>query len=85
MLDKEIQVFKDNIEEWLKSDSNKFVVIKDEQVLNFFNTFDEALSNAVSHYGIQPYLIRQVRSSQEEISIPALTLGLINANISHSS
>lgn len=82
MLEQEIKYYNEHLTEWLKKNLGLFVVIKNKDVLGFYNTFDSALTEAVKRYGLVPYLIRRVTLNQEEIVIPALTLGLINANIS---
>ncbi len=80
MLDIERTYFDANLEDWLTKNSNKFVVVSGEQVLGFFDTLDEALSVGARACGLQPFLVRRVQRQPEDISIPALTLGILNAN-----
>jgi hypothetical protein len=81
MLDKEIDVYNKNLPEWLKANGGKFVAIKDDNVIGFFDTFESALSEAAKRYGLDSYLIRRVVQKQDDIIVPALTLGLLRANI----
>jgi hypothetical protein len=80
MLETERAYFNAKLEEWLTTNSNKFVVVKGEQVLGFFDTIDEALSVGARACGLQPFLVRRIERQREDISIPALTLGILNAN-----
>jgi len=84
MLAQEIKYYYENLAEWLKSQSGKFVVIKDQELIGFYNTFDEALSIGAKKFGLQSFLVRSIEQSQDEINVPALTLGILNANSTHS-
>ncbi|MBE3086018.1 MAG: hypothetical protein IMZ64_07360 [Bacteroidetes bacterium] len=84
MLTEELKYYNENLAEWLKSQSGKFVVIKDQELIGFYNSFDEALSVGARKFGLQSFLVRCIVQSQEEINIPALTLGILNANSTHS-
>ena len=64
----------------LKAYGGKFLVISGEQVSGAFDTIDEALGASVAKHGLNNVLIRRPAEAQLEISIPALTLGLLNAN-----
>jgi hypothetical protein len=41
------------------------------------------LSEGARRFGLDSYLIRQVEESEEPVSIPALTLGILGANTPH--
>jgi hypothetical protein len=84
MLENELKVFQDNLQNWLPSREGRFVLIKGEDI-DFFNTMDAALIEATKRYGLDSYLVRQVALKQDEIVIPALSLGLLRANIPHSN
>ncbi len=79
MLDEEIKVFEDNLNTWLSQHKDRVVLIKDKQVIGFFDTETDALAEGARRFGLQSFLVRRVTDQQIEVSIPALTLGLINA------
>ena len=83
MIDQEVKYFNDHLNEWLPSNLGKIVVIKNQELVGFYNTFDEALSEAARRFGLDTYLIRQVIPNQEEIKIPALSFGVLNANLAY--
>jgi hypothetical protein len=80
MLDYERAYFAAHEQEWMKSHCGSFVVVKDENLVGVFSSFDEALTVGAHRFGLQPFLVRQLGSVQEKISIPALTLGILHAN-----
>lgn len=83
MLDQEIKYYNEHISEWLKTEFGKIVVIKGNEVVGFFNTSAEALVEGTKRFGLNSFLVRLVKPTEEEINIPALTLGILNANFTH--
>jgi len=79
MLESERAVYDAHIGVWLQEHANRFVLIKGDLVVGFFNTYQEALIEGGRRFGLTSYLIRPVVAHQQEIHAPALTLGLINA------
>jgi hypothetical protein len=85
MLEKEIVFYEKNKDKWLSQYDGKFLLIKDEELAGVYDTNEQALAAAASLYGLTSYLVRRVTKSQEDIKLPALTLGLLYANPSHST
>lgn len=77
MLDKEREYYAARVAEWERSHPGKFVVVKDEEVLGFFDSQDEALSAGGARYGPSSFLVRRVGEQQQTVDTPALTLGLL--------
>jgi hypothetical protein len=80
MLDTERQFFDQNREDLLRKFPGKFVVIKDQQVRGSFDSIDDALAGGAREYGIASFLVRRTDQVPEEVSIPALMLGLLRAD-----
>lgn len=80
MLETERAYFEEKLDEWVNKYPNKFVVVTGHDVLGFFENLNEALSIGARTCGLKPFLVRQVKMNSEEVSIPALTLGIINAH-----
>jgi hypothetical protein len=80
MLDKEMKLFENNVSEWLRTQSEKFVLIKEEKVIGFFTTDEEAISEGVRLFGLSSFLVRPIISEQVKPRIPAMTIGVLNAN-----
>jgi hypothetical protein len=60
--------------------SGRFVVIKGEEVIGGYNTIQEALAEGIRLFGLDNFLVRQMGVPTKEVSIPALTLGILRAN-----
>jgi hypothetical protein len=71
-------------DELLKTYGPKFLVISGEQVTGAFDTIEDALQGATMAHGMNSVLIRQPSEAQIELSAPALTLGILNADSTHS-
>jgi hypothetical protein len=80
MLDVERKYFADNLPSLLSQYGGRFIVIKDQTVVGAFGTIDEALREGARRFGLQSFLTRLVSETPHEISIPALTLGVLYAN-----
>jgi hypothetical protein len=85
MLDKEREYFKTHRADWLKKHPGKFVLVKDEELIGVFNTQQEALIEGARRFGTDPFLVRQVEESEQVVYIPALTLGILRADSTHSA
>ena len=80
MLETERAYFSEKIDDWVKENPNKFVVVTGTEALGFFDSNEQALSVGARTCGLKPFLVRQVQKNPEEVSVPALTLGIINAH-----
>lgn len=82
MLEKEIACFNKNLPQWLKDSKGRIVLIKEEELIGTFDTIEDATSEGVRRFGLQPFLVRRVEERQDEINIPSLSLGILRANTS---
>lgn len=58
---------------------SQYIVIKGEEFIRAFSTTEAAIAYVAGRYGLQSVLIRHVDRTQDEVSIPALTMGLLRA------
>jgi hypothetical protein len=84
MLDIEITYLESHRDALLQQYGGKFLVIKGEVVAGAFETMTDALQGAATQYGLQNVLVRRASDTQMQVSIPALTLGILNADVSHT-
>jgi hypothetical protein len=79
-LEKERKYFEQNLSKWLSEHKGMIVLVKGEEVIGFYNTFDEALADGARLYGFDSFLVRRIEEeSEQEIHIPALSLGILRA------
>jgi hypothetical protein len=83
MLEREIKYFEEHRDELLAKHRHQFVLIKGDQLIDAFQTIEQALSEGTRRFGLDSYLVRQVEESEQPITIPALTLGILGANTPH--
>ena len=62
-LERETAVFEANLGKWRDSQLGKFVLIKDEQVLGFFPSLNEAFSDGTQRFGLEPFFVKQITPS----------------------
>jgi len=81
MLDKERKLYKKKHSELVKTSLGKFVLIKGEELIGVFNTIEEAISEGARRFGLQSFLVREIKHEIETtVNIPALSLGILSAN-----
>lgn len=80
-LEKELNFFESKKKEWLRNYKDKFVLIKGEELIDVFNTLEDAYKEGVKRYGNQPFLIKRVTEEEEIETLPALMSGIIHAHL----
>lgn len=66
MLGKEYDYFLKNKQEFLKEYLNKFIVIKDEQIVGSYSSQEEALKESSRKYAPGTFLIQKVSDKPED-------------------
>jgi hypothetical protein len=69
--------------EWASAHLGRFVVVKGERLLGAFESMEQALAAGAASFGSDSFLVRKLGEMQEEVNIPALSLGLLRANPQH--
>lgn len=59
----------------------KFALIKGEELIGTFDDPETAYSLAVSRFGREPFLIKQVLREEPTEQLPAVTLGVLHARL----
>jgi hypothetical protein len=84
MLDTERQFYSENLAEWLRQYPGKFALVKDRELIGTFDTAEEALAEGARRFGLEPFLVRRVQERADDVSVPALSLGILRANTTPS-
>lgn len=79
-LERELKFFESKKKEWLEDYKDKFVLIKGEELVDVFSTFEDAYKEGVKRYGNRPFLIKKVTEEEEVEKLPSLTLGIVHAH-----
>lgn len=65
-LQQELDFFKANKSKWLEQGlSGKFVVIKGNEMFDYFSSHEDALRQGLRKYGDVPFLIKQVQQYEQ--------------------
>lgn len=60
-LDQEIQTYEKNLSNLVKSDNNKYVLIKNTSIIDIFESYNDALKFAYNKFGNDTFLIKQIQ------------------------
>ena len=81
MLEKERKFYDEKLDELVSQHVGQFVLIKEEELIGVYNKIEEALAEGARRFGMQPFLVRQIsKTSETEVNIPALTIGILRAD-----
>ena len=78
-LSKEINWFGANRASLLDQHRGKWAAVFGEELLGVFDTFEEAYSQGIRMTGGEKFLVKRIAETDEQTTVPALTLGLLNA------
>jgi hypothetical protein len=59
-LDREARVFNQHVEEWRKTHLGQFVLIKGDEVIDFFPSLEQAFRAGTDRFGLELFSVRQV-------------------------
>ena len=62
--EQEIAIYKENVGEWIDSHFLKFVLIKNSELVGFFDTSAEACNEGYRRFGRVPFMVRRVGASE---------------------
>ena len=68
MLEKETKTFEQKLSGLLKTDIDKYVLIKEDQIIGVFAAEIDALSYGYEKYMDQPFFIRQILPIQQPLN-----------------
>jgi hypothetical protein len=80
-LKEELEFFESMRAEWVGSYRDRFVLIKGKDLVGVFDTFGDAYRIGVEKFGNHPFLIKRVTEEEQIEKFPALTLGIVHANL----
>lgn len=58
-LEAEKQTYEKNLPEWGEY-NGKYVLIKGEEVISFFDTYPDAISQGYREFGLEPFMVKRV-------------------------
>ena len=66
-LDNEFAAYTEKLRDrnWANEHEGKFVLIKGAEVIQFFDSYGDALRSGYEKFGLEPFLVKQVRSFEQ--------------------
>ena len=80
-LEKEFGYFNSIRADLVKNHEGKFALVKDETVIGTFDQAESAYRAGVAQFGTEPFLVKQILREEPVETVPALTVGLLNARL----
>lgn len=81
VLQPEVEYFEAHKGEWLKEFKDQFVLVKNQQKIAVFSSYQDAVNDGFRRFGNQPFLVKQILEKEIVERIPALYVGAISAYI----
>ena len=63
-LEKELETYKSKLPE-LKQYEGKFVLIHGEEVIDTFDSYEDAIKEGYKRYNLEPFLVKQIHSVEQ--------------------
>lgn len=80
-LEKELSYYNSIRDDLIKNHEGKFALIKGETLVGTFDRAESAYTEGVKLFGNQAFLVKQILREEPVETIPALTVGLMNARL----
>ncbi len=81
VLTKELAFFNKNKAAYLKQYKDKYLLIKNEELIGSYDSDEQAYRVGIEKFGNQPFLIKQVLEQDPTLTVSALYVGLMNASL----
>jgi hypothetical protein len=65
ILNKEYKTYLAHLDEFISRHLNQFVLIKDDRIIDFFNSYEQALKAGLKDFGNVAFFIKEVRKDEE--------------------
>jgi hypothetical protein len=63
-LEKELATYRAKLEE-LKAHEGKFVLIKGNDVIDFFETYEDAIKGGYQRFNLEPFFVKRIQSVEQ--------------------
>ena len=81
VLDQEMAFYRQREKEYLQHYNNMYVVISSNRLIGAYSTETEAYEAGLGEIGNVPFLIKRVTEEPEQVHLPALSVGILNADL----
>jgi len=64
-LEKELEAFNSRLQELKAEHEGRFVLIHGDDIVDTFSSYDDAIKAGYSQFGLNPFLVKQVRTLEQ--------------------
>lgn len=64
-LKKEYETYKANLEKMFSEHPHEFVLIKEDKIIDFFKSYEDALKIGLEKFGNVPFLVKKIEKEEE--------------------
>ena len=64
-LKRELETFKNKLQELKAEHEGKFVLIRGDELVDVFSTYDDAIKAGYARFGLNPFLVKQVHALEQ--------------------
>lgn len=65
LLEQEYKFYLDHLKKFISKHLNQFVLIKENEVVGFFESYEDALRAGLKNFGNVPFFIKEVKKKEE--------------------
>ena len=76
----ELAYFEEHCEELLRDHEGKFALVKGRELIDTFDTAENAYVAGVERFGNEPFLVKPIVQQEPTAQVPVLSLGLLSAH-----
>ena len=63
-LEKELETYKNKLPE-LKQDEGKYVLIRGDEVIDTYTSYEDAIKEGYRRFNLEPFLVKQIHSIEQ--------------------
>jgi hypothetical protein len=64
-LEKELETFRDKLQELKAEHEGKFVLIQGAEVVEVFTSYEDAIKAGYTRFGLNPFLVKQIHALEQ--------------------
>ena len=64
-LEREMETYRNKLPELNGENEGRFVLIKGDQVIDVFSSYDDALKAGYTQFGLQPFLVKKIQAIEQ--------------------
>ena len=83
VLEQELKTYYENKERLIKESNGKFVLIKNKEIINVFDTQNDAIKVGIDKFGNTPFLVKKIQEIDDSLNFTSNLIKVPSHAISH--